>query len=148
MIDLNHKHITPYLSYRLKGIVGQGQIVELIGLNTLIFSVRKLFVVTDGLYPWDSSDFMPILRPKNDLTKKIHKNKSFIPASIIWDVTQEEEDNFDIYGEIPPYWKNNMNLDFSNDLSYRETKKLFEWHFDIFGLIGKGAAVDFSKIQE
>ena len=70
----------------------------------------------------------PILRPLSDLTKEI-----------------------DVNGEKHQMWLlvphgNSINDVFS--WQYKNIKTLFEWHFDVFGLIENGLAIDINSLVE
>jgi hypothetical protein len=144
-MNLELKHLSPYFPYKLK-----------VFFNNKIIELEELYMDTNlvGLKTEDfdsmciSYDKLKlILRPLSDLTKEINiKNKKFVPALVLWNVSAKEEEDFEIYGEIPDFWKTIMNLDFSNDLPYRDMKKLFEWHFDVFGLIEKNLAININKL--
>jgi hypothetical protein len=134
---LEIKHLAAYLPYGLKGIyseyidkektdLGSFEKEELIGLN---FKEEKIFL-TFG-YVTERDDFLPILRPLSDLTKEIEVNgEKFVPA---------EEYSFLRLAEISNYEGGSNTLNF---IHVREQNLLLEWHFDVFGLIGKGLAID------
>ncbi len=93
----------------------------------------------------------PILHPLSDLKKEIERLKSEyfnyfnIPSSE--DKWQSiERDLITISGvkEIP----NTLKLFLIENLPRWVTEKLLEWHFDVFGLIEKGYAVDINKLSE
>jgi hypothetical protein len=153
-MKLELKHLAPYLPYKLQVsinkngweymIIGSSNIAELRGLYgddmCLLYQENEWFDL-------DFESFELILRPKTDLVKKIEINgKKFVPALVLWSVSIEEEEYFEVYGKIPDFWKNNLNLEFENDLSYREMKYLFKWNFDVFGLIEKGLAIDINTL--
>ncbi len=129
MEKLELKHLAPYLPYKLycfdtltqkKRVIntGQGSSNNWVGIKTVI---RYKHI------------YKPILRPLSDLTKEIEVNgNNFIPniESFIYlggrflDITLEEDENR------------------ISKLPYDLMLKLFEWHFDVFGLIEKGLAID------
>jgi hypothetical protein len=153
-MKLELKHLAPYLPYKLQVsinkngweymISGSSNIAELRGLYG--DDMCLLYQENEG-FDLDFESFELILRPKTDLVKEIEINgKKFVPAFVLWPVSIKEEEDFEIYGKIPDYWKNNLNLEFENDLIYREMKYLFKWHFDVFGLIEKGLAIDINTL--
>jgi hypothetical protein len=153
-MKLELKHLAPYLPHKLQVsinkngweymISGSSNIAELRGLYG--DDMCLLYQENEG-FDLDFESFELILRPKTDLVKEIEINgKKFVPALVLWSVSIEEEEDFEIYGKIPDYWKNNLNLEFENDLIYREMKYLFKWHFDVFGLIEKGLAIDINTL--
>lgn len=117
----------------------------------------------------------PILRPLSDLTKEIeHDGKKFIPLEVCcMDYTTEidfiEDDVAkwqshehthlaDYTYQIKPFSSSDGQItlieEFSKDdvfktqlLNYDRFFQLCEWHFDVFGLITKGLAIDINTIK-
>ena len=153
-MKLELKHLSPYLPHKLQVSINKNGWEYMISGNSNIAELRGLYgddicLLYQGNegFDLDFESFELILRPKSDLVKEIEINcKKFVPAWVLWYVLIEEEEDFEVYGEIPYYWKNNLNLDFENDLTYREMKYLFKWHFDVFGLIEKGLAIDINTL--
>lgn len=150
MDKLELKHLAPYLPYKLQWCFeGEDFSHEVIGfeLNT----VHLLSPYNDyGRCTIDEGN--PILRPLSDLTKEISDNKGrkFIPAKLLWSVSENDEDNFDTYGSLPSYWTVNIRMlksDYRN-IDYGDIEKLLEWHFDIFGLIDSGLAIDINTLNK
>jgi len=86
----------------------------------------------------------PILHPLSDLTKKIDfKNKKITPLTELLRLS-----NFDVSKMI---FENQLEfLDtFTNILflSFEDGQRLMEWHFDIYGLIEKGLAIDINTLK-
>lgn len=151
-MKLELKYIAPYLPYGLKMIFEKsGRIIELAGIqktdaNNLIF-IQKY----GQFYEETIWKFKPILRPLSDLTKEIeHNGEKFVP--IEWFEIGDDENL------CPDYGNGNIKLisllkDMSKhnfiDLNYMQygvIEKLLEWHFDIFGLLEQGLAVDFNSL--
>jgi len=84
-----------------------------------------------------------ILRPLSDLTKEIeHNGERFDPEFRIRD----------IYGEYYSISKAQL-FDFNwenilNKLPFVIVKQLLEWHFDVFGLIEQGDAIDINSLNK
>jgi hypothetical protein len=73
----------------------------------------------------------PILRPLSDLDKEItHDGKTFNPKFVIDMAFPSER-----MGLNPATW------------SHRVVTKLQEWHFDVFGLIDNGLAIDINTLK-
>ncbi len=133
-------------------------------LSTLIFTINQ----------GKELGWKPILRPLSDLTKEIeHNGEKFVPMlklfELAWKMKYEgEEDKFDFrdllgngYGAfelnrkialvyrkkefICTDWTSSEYYRVSNQLTMFQ--KLFEWHFDVFGLIEKGLAIDKNTIN-
>jgi hypothetical protein len=112
----------------------------------IVLQVGNILNVIEYSSKEKTDRYKPILRPLSDLTKEIEVNgKKFVPAKIIWQISTEEEEFFDIYGGIPDYWKNNLGLKFPNDLDYMDYKFMLKYHFDIFGLLEKKLAIPYKK---
>jgi len=153
-MKLELKHLAPYLPHKLQVSINKNGWEYMISGNSNIAELRGLYgddmcllyQENEG-FDLDFESFELILRPKTDLVKEIEINgKKFVPAFVLWPVSIEEEEYFEVYGKIPDFWKNNLNLEFENDLSYREMKYLFKWHFDVFGLIEKGLAININTL--
>jgi hypothetical protein len=132
------KHIAPYLPYKVKAITAQKDIVEVEGLYTFgdIYS-------TIGDTPFYT--ILLILRPLSDLTKEIEiEGKKFVPIELIKDIMYEVEQRYDfpISMYINGSWVYSC-----EELPYDLVQKLFEWHFNVFGLIEKGLAVDINTLK-
>lgn len=82
--------------------------------------------------------FKPILHPLSDLTKEIeHNGEKFVP--IHW-----FDENFD-HNEAFPLVLNSRGI--VEMKHWNEFQKLFEWHFDIFGLIENYLAIDVNSLD-
>jgi hypothetical protein len=90
---------------------------------------------------FDNSEFnyfKPILRPLSDLTKEIEVDgEKFVPIDWI-------EKNNPTKDEMPCAIMLNGFVEMHY---YRDYEKLFEWHFDVFGLIEKGLAIDINTLK-
>lgn len=146
-MKLELKHLSPYLPYGLK-IQGKKhrdkyQEKPIYTLNGLAIQLcgnpQYEFANEDELFFAMANDkeWKPVLRPLSDLTKEIeHNGENFFPLC---------ESKIGIYYSEYP-------MEFVNEaenmvLSYELTKKLFEWHFDVFGLIEKGLAIDINTLN-
>lgn len=121
-MKLELKHIAPYLPYGLK------------------YAHRDIIDHENDYEAWVTPEEVesvladveafPIFRPLSDLTKEIeHNGEKFVPRKWLHDNYVSET-----IGLNPATW------------SHRSTDKLFEWHFDVFGLIDARLAVDINKI--
>ncbi len=148
-MKLELKHLAPYLPYGLKGVYNDNEIMTLSALITEPDYDAELVTIYHFL-PQDENSCKPILRPLSDLTKEIEYNgEKFIPAKKIgMDVWRSEKeasryvngmDYRMLFGNV---WHNPMTLHYST------TVKLLEWHFDVFGLIEAGLAMDINKIEK
>lgn len=83
-------------------------------------------------------DFRLCLRPLSDLTKEIeHKGHTIIPIDYISTSTQDGQRTMRRVA-------NEQEMDV---LDYWKVQRLFEMHFDVFGLIPAGLAVDINTLK-
>lgn len=147
MKELKLEHLAPYLPYDLK-ITHVGQPEVMYTMNTII---NSCFIGDhsnlDDEYNTKLYLIKPILRPLSDLTKEIEVNgKKFVPAEYLWMCDIAEWKSFEIYGKIPDYWDACMKV-IPYETEYRTMQKLFKMHFDVFGLIEKGLAIDINDVK-
>ncbi len=83
----------------------------------------------------------PLLRPLSDLTKEIkHDGEKFIPLHEIRDTLRYPDlklSENNAFGSCEFNIGNN-----GQTFGYCVYEKLFKWHFDVFGLIPKGLAIE------
>lgn len=126
---LTIKELAPYLPYGL----------ELYNRQSF---TRKMHALESGdkfvnIEDVDCLNFKPILRPLSDLTKEIEVNgEKFVPIEYI--KINFECFNFD-YDDTFILGEDSVNYKY---LPFMIIFKLLKWHFDIFGLIEKGLAID------
>ena len=156
MDKLELKHLAPYLPYGLK--------IKLHNGNITTFQSISVSGFTNGI-SW-MKECKPILRPLSDLTKEIEYNgERFIPMGKLhykycltpsgkrttkakyeyvvdnnFIATYYGGGNYGNYG-IKVY---TLNYQLN---SYRVMNWLFKWHFDVFGLIDKGLAIDINNLK-
>lgn len=150
-MKLELKHLAPYLPYKLKMKGNQGgDVFHLLGLRN-----NETCLFFELSYWEDIFDFKPMLRPICDLTKEIEINgKKFVPMEYLFDFENP-------YNKIPKRMKYHYEevpnrISITHNATCRSTEvlfsemganpywmmqKLFEWHFDVFGLINEGLAL-------
>lgn len=162
MEKLELKHLAPYLPYGLKvdlsplehfNLDDESDVIVYIDEWMYGFSKNKKVGFSDNHYRYvDFNICKPILRPLSDLEKEIdHNGERFVP--IKW-----FESN--INKSINIYLPINKDMDLEIDIEtedysqtidlfdgYISVQKLLEWHFDVFGLIDKGLAIDINTIK-
>src|SRR5690606_40023696 len=129
--NLTIAHIAPYLPYGL-------QYKSL--MNGSINELRDLSVEAE-LTDW----MRPILRPLSQLTEEIeHNGERFVPIDRInGRLRSKIPRNIEVNQSV-----NNQNVFFvltewiSFEQLYELFNMLFEWHFDVFGLIDSGLAIE------
>lgn len=139
MEKLELKYLAPYLPYKLQGI----SVEDNQGIETLL-SLSKDEITTD-IDAIVYSAWKPILRPLSDLTKEIEVNgEKFVPEEKLEEVDGEYSIYYDD-GDIIFNDKCVLNL-YEVTRCNRLILKLCEWHFDVFGLIGDGLAIDINTL--
>lgn len=144
MEKLELKHLSPYLPYDLKWYCLDKPSGEFeLNYMTGIFSYAGEMQVQVGNYDISLEDdlendeelFKPILKPKNQILENLISNY----------------DRFEQWGQE---WINHV-LDFQDKLDevnfdacpYDLMQHLLENHYDLYGLIGKGLAVDINELN-
>ena len=131
MEKLELKHLAPYLPFKVKGVVTDKIQEGWLPPNSKVTLIIRYIDIFDGV------KIKPILRPLSDLTKeeglKISSNGIFYKDDgfMIWSKSN------DCYTRLnamqTPYWFNLLML---------------EHHFDVFGLIEKGSAIDINTLKK
>ena len=137
-MKLELKHIAPYLPYGLKFRNGKEfDVVTGIDNNTVISLFRGHLANFTSI-----EEIKPILRPLSDLTKEIEVNGTKYESvehyfeEIYYTQTFHKQVKSIIQDER---WINHC--------EYILVEFLFEHHFDVFGLIPQGLAIDFNTLE-
>jgi hypothetical protein len=141
---LEAKHIAPYLPYKLKfwhlklrhtqeltrmTISSNRDVLVDIESDTLIYESAL-----------NSSLIKPVLRPMSDLIKPIKEaGDDIIPIEVMFLPLGERK--------ILTSWAKENRCWLGDQISYLVYQHLFEMHFDVFGLINKGLAIDINAID-
>lgn len=167
-MELGLKHLAPYLPH---GLDTEYNLISVDPNYPNEFRTKKL---NENTISFCLKYCKPILRPLSDLTKEIkHKGNVFIPLEKISEDFTSEIDFIDVdralwqvmnpYGTIDySLWFETINIgdesiiiehlncngkDNQNIITYRRYFQLCKWHFDVFGLIEKGLAIDINDIK-
>lgn len=141
-MKLEIKHLVPYLPYDLK-VCAMGELAdsdkpkvfEMVGLDNKFVEFHEIGRTITEQYIY--SDIFPILRPLSDLTKEIEVNgEKFVPI-YYWDDTNRK----DILYQCSTDYK------YCEYLEWFIIEKLFEWHFDVFGLLENNLAIDINTLK-
>lgn len=132
MKKLELKHLAAYLPYGFKAKIAGQYIDKIIGLfNDGVYN--ESYHPDDGDLPL-FIDIKPILRPLSDLTKEIEVNgEKFVPCEKL--------------GYESGY-KYLLKKPLKYNMVFQDGLKLFEWHFDVFGLIPEGLAIDINTLNK
>ena len=149
-MKLELKHLAPYLPYKLpiqitesfynpynkEPIQKKDNIVKLDCFAILLMQERLMF--------------KPILRPLSDLTKEIEVNgERFVPVEKMYEGKLSIwEKDIETYGVFYDYVMEMNEHDLPEEMTYNQIQILLEWHFDVFGLIDQGLAVDINTLNK
>jgi len=176
-MKLKIEHLAPYLPYGLKLNIqtrrnGEHQgtyIMSAENIYDVISSVNKKV---------ENKSYYPILRNLSDLTKEIEVNgEKFVPMvelakianlditkyslgeyngdtyGILCDIKNDDDIDthevlgFDLISGFGHHYKPSKNFTIVNN-QLQLWNKLFEWHFDIFGLIQNNLAIDLNSLNK
>lgn len=157
-MELELKHIAPYLPYGLK--IVQGGTLQAPDAISIVMNCESCQQVVNH---W----FTPILRPISNLTMLLERGtKKIVPLNFLLTLIGVDEsdaaysllnvkmistswkDNTFFYNQIDRsfYWINREDmLPVKNQLDLFQ--ELFAWHFDVFGLIEQGLAIDINTLS-
>ncbi len=137
---LELRHFAAYLPFGLKFRISEGKIFNL--------NANHIFNNHTGNYKGLDRGAKIILRPLSDLTKEIEVGgEMFVPI----------KEFMILYGgglteKGKPIWESdfvaNIMYSYYGSLSYGVMEKLFEWHFDVFGLIEQELAIDINTLKQ
>ena len=130
IMKLELKHLAPYLPYGLKIYVDNDKRdhVKPYSYNLTIGYFQEVL----------NSEDKPILRPLSDLTK----NRDYLI-----DLRDLENNDMLFWGVHNFNGDLTKSVNYSDDLTYSVLEFLYKNHFDVFGLIEKGLAIDINTIK-
>lgn len=127
------KHLAGYLPYGVK-VKWNNTSYEMISLR-LNERCQLVDYYTEEVYGVKLEHIKPILRPLSDLTKEIEVNgEKFVPIEII-----DKRNNLSVL-------ETTKDTDLIDCLPYWVINYFLEWHFDIYGLIENGLAIDINTL--
>jgi hypothetical protein len=130
MENLELKHLAPYLPYNLK--CQYSCIIDVDNNHTSEMTENNIHRALNG---YGTYDIKPILRPLSDLNKSEFVMEDWRKKAILF---------LDETANLPFNSRNNH----VGTIMYGDITKLFEWHFDVFGLITQGLAIDINRLNE
>ena len=137
MEKLTKEHLIPYLTYKLQCKLRESTI-KVHGINCLSERIIS-YDIDKKLNECEISLIKPIFRPLSDLTKEIEVNgEKFIPCDLLFDGWKGDRDlTIWLYDTEQKLSSGQYKL-----VDYGIIQQLSEWHFDVFGLIEKGLAIN------
>jgi hypothetical protein len=98
--------------------------------------------VTFGMH-----QIIPYKRPLSDLTKEIEVNgEKFVPMERL-EIDSSDVWINDVNNQVMISQKHCHSI-YAIDVYYNIIQELLEWHFDVFGLIGAGLAIDINTLNK
>lgn len=151
-MKLELKHLAPYLPYKLKVFRKFSSDVFPMVANNPTVSLREGINIDNLIY--DSEEYKPILRPLSDLTDEIinefykdrAENGVMVSDYSVGLVFHTCTASYKIMGE--PYTDFIYNRNSINETDYWIVQKMLQMHFDVFGLIEKGLAIDINTLNK
>ncbi len=173
MEKLEFKHIAPYWPFGLRVTYVQ----KLFGGEKIEYhhrqSIDRIFLdygfINLHTEPYSCQaplgSYLPELRPLSDLTKETEINgEKFVPGLMLVDPECKDHaimvcEFYNPFPHIPNHKKwvrvvhqdlgevISININNIEHLRHDVFKKLVEWHFDVFGLIAKGLAIDINTLK-
>ena len=143
MKKLELKHLAPYLPYELKLYWHPES--SPVWHEMDMFNIHHVITYTKD-FP-EEKQWKPILRPLSDLTKEIEVNgEKLVPIEYLSKILGGKINSKDkrLVGKAKTALINEIK---NGKIQYRLVKKLFKHHFDVFGLIEKGLAIDINTIE-
>ncbi|TDQ27677.1 hypothetical protein [Tenacibaculum caenipelagi] len=139
-MKLESKHITPYLEHQVKCVITD-EITKIIDtIDSLHVNPDVLLTTTQGYDFYLDADCNDCalelaLRPLSYLKKRFLTEHGWID---LYETFNENERSQILRNDFNPLTM----------LSYTSIQRVFEWHFDVFGLIEKGLAVDINTLNK
>ncbi|NII81730.1 MULTISPECIES: hypothetical protein [unclassified Pedobacter] len=140
METLTLAHLAPYMPYELQVHSANTRLYSSSNIWTLEGIVRGNVYLSELTYPADIFAVKPILRPMFTISDHPLADELVTDNEWLTGVTKESE--------IDQLAGVNLDgfLDFN--FSYHAWQKLFEHHFDVFGLIEKGLAISIHDVKQ
>lgn len=152
MEKLELKHLAGYLPYGLKWSLQGLKTFEMQGITPSTLYTIEGTVLNWEKHPDLPQALFPILRPLSDLTKEIEVNgEKFVPIRKLEDLfpcVEFYNDDELSYLFYDTDCRGEFFYSIELSLTLEISSKLFEWHFDVFGLIEKGLAIDISTLNK
>jgi hypothetical protein len=135
-MKLELKHLAPYLPYALKAHSSITEIYSSTNIWTLEGIVRENVYLSELTYPTDIFAIKPIFRPMSDFDK-IEND---------FELSTDFENSYFTGSLAEVAFINTSDRTYLSDM-LTVSSFLFENHFDVFGLIESGLAIDINTIK-
>lgn len=145
-MKLELKHLAPYLPYGLK--------ININGMETTLTGIKQTYrdslLINHSFMVWESltENKKPILRPLSDLTKEIECNgEKFTPIYKLRKYGFYTVKNDDYFIRREGSFGGWSGFENCESLPFFIIQLFLEWHFDVFGLIDAGLAIDINTLK-
>lgn len=134
-MELQLKHLAPYLPYGLKLVPNNYRSIA----GGYGYYHRELDI--DALSNCNIDDLKPILRPMSDLTKAMLREAGFdTHIDYLTNELQNDANDSRVDGNGKKLWR-------VESAPYEMVAFLFANHFDVFGLIPAGLAINLNELD-
>jgi hypothetical protein len=147
-MKLKLKHLAPYLPYGLKCSANNGCFVNH-SLSGLINEIA-VFDFENGEQDFRLGDFKPILKPLSDLTPYENGELDGMGETndlILIRLVESTSQHCDAYDEWRDSYFDNPIQERILQAPYEVFDELTKQHFDVFGLIDAGLAIDINTLS-
>lgn len=151
-MELEIKHLSVYLPYGLEVLYNH---TKERGVIRNLYSIENYEDIKIGINFLDGEHiwmFKPILRPLSDLTKEINYGLSTYAFTDLFEIGDCDGCVFEFeHGNIKTIkaLESISIYNSYNDINYLPSavvNMMYEYHFDVFGLIDKGLAIDINTL--
>ncbi len=136
-MKLELKHLAPYLPYSLKLEDSYGNKYNVAWMSTKnlsVINIKGFGEVEKNKWSYASGKLKPILRPLSDLKNKIKELR--LDSVYIENASTNRIEELATMCDDVLYW------------SYSDFQILLQSHFDVFGLIEKGLAININTLEK
>ena len=140
-MELQIKHLAPYLPYGLKLQYVVREKVEKTGIMKSIIHNEDETHPTKVSIEWGDAEHIWMFKP---LLRSLSEIKNYFQP--IFD-TDKEVNEFLSYETLTPFSIEDLENCLPEYIPYGSFKVLLKHHFDVFGLIEKGLAVDINTLS-
>ena len=149
-MKLNLEILAAYLPYETRAVVDDET-------GIIVAMLKNHVVVNYDTNPndhrriascFEGDNVKLVLRPLSQLSEEIEVNgKRFIPINMLMQFWEMPPVGTQEYSYKEQYFYKMLEYVDLNCIRYGQYQMLLSWHFDIFGLIKNGLAVDMSQIK-
>lgn len=145
-MKLTIQHLAPYIPYGLKGRFRVGDVMPHLIEVADEYREKELKISNIEFF---FNHCKPILHPLSDLTKEIEHNGEVKPIVIaLADVCFDNNFSGELVAKVMIDLKPSTRHEILKTMPYFIIEQLISWHFDVFGLIEQGLAIDINTFNK